>query len=214
MKRWRATLLLVLAGFILGRWSLVLADGIEGGIRLSTGMAQALGLSSGPVLHAAAATGGVPRSDSVALRDAGSPDTKLSVQAVNEAAAELYLTNPFVSFGRVQPGDNDNYRELPRASQLVLRSNTPWKLYARVDDDLVAAEDLTRVIPVGQLEFRVADGKYVPFAKGKRFLVASGGPTGRAPVSVDVDLRLRITWEDPPGSYQVRITYELETEDR
>ncbi|MGE5481399.1 MAG: hypothetical protein ACM3VX_00630 [Bacteroidota bacterium] len=191
MRRYRTLLLLLVAAFALGRWSVGLADGGR----------SAPGGRSGVLLAA-------PSADSTGT------GRILNVQAVNGASAELYLTNPFVSFGRVQPGDDDTYRELPQASRLVLRSNTPWKLYARVEDDLVAAEDLTRVIPIRQLEFRTPSGSYTQFTKGKRFLIASGGPTGATPVSVDVDLRLRVTWEDLPGSYQVRILYELETEDQ
>ncbi|MBE3576817.1 MAG: hypothetical protein IMX00_03915 [Limnochordales bacterium] len=190
MRRCRALLLVLLAGFVLGRWSAGLAGGGQ----------STPGGQSGLLLAAPSA-------------DNGARSRILNVQAVNSASAELYLTNPFVSFGRVQPGDGDGYHELPQASRLILRSNTPWRLYARVESDLVAAEDLTRVIPIQQLEFRTPSGSYTQFVKGKRFLIASGGPTGATPASVDVDLRLRVTWEDLPGSYQVRILYELETED-
>ncbi|MCU0607354.1 MAG: hypothetical protein MUF78_08055 [Candidatus Edwardsbacteria bacterium] len=136
----------------------------------------------------------------------------------NPAVMSLDISRNAVSF-TLPPNFIPAPREMPEAVSIVVRSNVPWVLTAAVSSDFQSLEDASRAIPSERMEYRcriraAAAGvscqeRFQPLVKNEALDVARGGATPDPGVAIVTDYRLRITLQDPAGSYTMPVTYTL-----
>lgn len=132
-----------------------------------------------------------------------------TVVAVNQDAVSLTLSSNLATFGVVSPAVNNGVVEVPNAAVLVVRSNKPWVLKARIEQDLTAGD--AGVIPAAQLRWRRKDSSYTPFVRDTAIIIAQGAATEDAGRQIVLDYQLKVLWNDAPGTYSTAITFELAT---
>lgn len=136
----------------------------------------------------------------------------------NPAVMSLDISRNAVSF-RLPPNFSAEPREMPEAASIVVRSNVPWVLTASVSADFQSLEDASRAIPSERMEYRCrirgtagdasCQERFQPLVKNQALDVARGGATPDEGVAIATDYRLKITLQDPAGSYTLPVTYTL-----
>jgi len=86
-----------------------------------------------------------------------------------------------------------------RALSLVVRSPGRWRLTVRSDSDFRGAS--TRAVPAERLKMRVTGGPFLALSRSQTVTLAAGKETSPAGDPVDLDFRLDLGWDDPPGVY-------------
>lgn len=136
----------------------------------------------------------------------------------NPAVMSLDINRNAVSF-KLPPNFSAEARDMPNAVTIVVKSNVPWALTAVVTADFRSLESATNVIPSERMEYRCriraatetasCQESYQPLVKNQNLDVARGGATPNEGVAIATDYQLRITLQDPAGTYTLPITYTL-----
>jgi len=111
-----------------------------------------------------------------------------------------------------QPTSEDlarGYIERRRALVLVARSNTPWTISVRTDDeDMGRSFDGTYVKPITDLLVRAEGGPYLPISHQDQ--VIASGPPGEHQIGVDY----RVLFDPKThrdGNYHITVIYTIST---
>jgi hypothetical protein len=136
----------------------------------------------------------------------------------NPAVMSLDIDRNAVSF-KLPPNFSGEARDLPNAVTIVVKSNVPWVLTAGVNADFRALESAGNTIPSERMEYRCrikaavtaasCQEEYQPLVKNQSLEVARGGTTPNEGVVIVTDYHLKITLQDPAGTYTMPITYTL-----
>lgn len=137
------------------------------------------------------------------VASAATDEQSVTVSATVPAVIRLTLNGNTVDFGSVDPENSPASRSLGA----MIHSNRPWRLTVTKDGDL---RNQGYSIPSSQLTFTVAtsDQRVTSTGSGEfgsGTLVAGGNRGGN--ISLTVNYRLVITWDDPDGTYTANHTY-------
>ncbi|MDI6739036.1 MAG: hypothetical protein QME74_01565 [Candidatus Edwardsbacteria bacterium] len=148
----------------------------------------------------------------------GQVSKTLTFEFDNPAVMSLDINRNAVSF-KLPPNFGAEPRDMPNAVAIVVKSNVPWALTAAVTADFRSIESAGNIIPSDRMEFRcriTAAGasascqeQYQPLLKNQSLFVAKGGATPNQGVAIATDYQLKITLQDPAGTYTLPLTYTL-----
>jgi hypothetical protein len=120
------------------------------------------------------------------------------------AGATYLIESSNLNFGRVTPGVPS---ELPEALLVRVFSDRPWVLELAPRGPLKSSA--SEVAPLSRLQWRSHSASYSPFSEAASARVASGGPTPPSGTVVRMDLRMRLSDEDPVGDYSCELGISL-----
>ena len=136
----------------------------------------------------------------------------------NPAVMSLDINRNAVSF-KLPSDFGAEPRDIPNAITIVVKSNVPWVLSAMVISDFRSLESASNTIPSERMEYRCrirgavsaasSQEQYQPLVKNQSLEVAKGGATPNEGVVITTDYLLKITLQDPAGTYTLPITYTL-----
>ena len=142
----------------------------------------------------------------------------LSFDFSNPAVMSLDINRNAVSF-KLPPNFSAEPKDMPDAVTIVVKSNVPWVLTAVVTADFRSLESVASTIPSERMEYRCrirapvtaasCQEQYQPLVKNQSLEVAKGGATPNEGVAIATDYQLKITLQDPAGTYTLPITYTL-----
>jgi len=116
----------------------------------------------------------------------------------------LQIETPVVDLGMIDPIS----KEMERRSAIMLTvfANTDWELVVKPSDDFISQNG--DVIPINRLSLRVNGEDYVNMERDGVPLL-KGGTTPKDGMPVNIDLKLKLTWDDVAGSYSTTLTFTL-----
>lgn len=140
---------------------------------------------------------------------AGAATQVFNVTATIQQTLDVVFGQRTITFGNL-----DTVQGAPKllssALMVTVRSNVPWVLTVTVNDDLRSVGNPANFLPAGRLAIRRTGlGTFQPVSRSSPVLVASGQPTPATGVTLTFDLQLSARFEDPPGSYQASLVYDL-----
>lgn len=115
------------------------------------------------------------------------------------AATDLAITvrSADIDLGEVSALEGASLRS--RALSMTVRSPGRWRLTVRSEADFRGTTG--RAIPSERLKLRVTGGPFLSLSRSQTVTLATGRETTPAGDPVDLDLRLDVAWDDPPGAY-------------
>ena len=116
----------------------------------------------------------------------------------------LQIETPVVDLGMIDPIS----KEMERRSAIMLTvfANTDWELVVKPSDDFISQNG--DVIPINRLSLRLNGEDYVNMERDGVPLL-KGGTTPKDGMPVNIDLKLKLTWDDVAGSYSTTLTFTL-----
>jgi len=116
----------------------------------------------------------------------------------------LQIETPVVDLGIIDPIS----KEMERRSAIMLTvfANTDWELVVKPSDDFISQNG--DVIPINRLSLRLNGEDYVNMERDGVPLL-KGGTTPEDGMPVNIDLKLKLTWDDVAGSYSTTLTFTL-----
>ena len=130
--------------------------------------------------------------------------TDVDVRFRVDESLVLQIETPVVDLGMIDPIS----KEMERRSAIILTvfANTDWELVVKPSDDFISQNG--DVIPINRLSLRVNGEDYVMMERDGVPLL-KGGTTPEDGMPVNIDLKLKLTWDDVAGSYSTTLTFTL-----
>ena len=114
----------------------------------------------------------------------------------------------YINFGTLTASDfNQGYIESIQATTITVKSNSNWQLRMRPLQNNMG-QSTNYVKPLMDFQWRLAGQYYLPMIPAEQSIFI-GEPT--ANTQIGLDYKILTSWEEPPGSYGLTITFMLST---
>lgn len=131
--------------------------------------------------------------------------SELDVNVYNRPVMYIEMSAGNLDFGDISP-DMSEINRL-NAVSMVIKSNVDWTLTLESRDDLISVNGDT--IPSERLSVRTHNNEFTALPVSMPVVIASGKATGSKGVTINMDFRLNIEWNDPSGQFNTKLIFSL-----